>query len=55
MTIDEALRDAVKMIASVAERPRLEAEILMAEHLGKELVWLHTHGDQTLEDVEDVF
>ncbi|RUM45384.1 MAG: peptide chain release factor N(5)-glutamine methyltransferase [Hydrogenimonas sp.] len=55
MTIDEALRDAVKMIASVAERPRLEAEILMAEHLGKERIWLHTHGDQPLENIENFF
>ena len=50
MTIEQALREASVILSSVSERPRLEAEILMAFHLGKERIWLHMHSDNLLED-----
>ncbi len=52
MTIEEALREASVILSKVSERPRLEAEILMAHHLRKERTWLHMHGDSDLEDPE---
>jgi release factor glutamine methyltransferase len=55
MTVEEALRKGAVTLASVAERPRLEAEILMSEHLGRERVWLHMHGDRKMEDPKGYF
>ncbi|BDY12120.1 peptide chain release factor N(5)-glutamine methyltransferase [Hydrogenimonas cancrithermarum] len=55
MTIEEALREGAVTLASVADRPRLEAEILMSEHLGRERVWLHMHSDRKMEDPKGYF
>ncbi|WP_456452007.1 peptide chain release factor N(5)-glutamine methyltransferase [Hydrogenimonas sp.] len=54
-TIEEALRDAAGRLAAVSDRPRLEAEILMAYHCGQARIWLHTHGDEALWDVDGFF
>jgi len=51
-TIEESLREAALRLKRVSERPRLEAEILMAHLLGKSRIWLHTHADEALEDPE---
>ncbi len=48
MRIDEALQEAMKMLRDV-ERPRLEAEILLAHILGKERIYLHAHPDAMIE------
>jgi release factor glutamine methyltransferase len=53
VTVEEALRRAARDLAAVSDRPRLEAEILMAHALGKTRIWLHTHGDAPLEDVAE--
>ena len=50
-SIETALREATKRLRRVSDRPRLEAEILMAYHLGCERIWLHAHGDRELEDL----
>ncbi len=56
MTVETALRDAAKKLSSIAERPRLEAEILMAHALGRERVWLHAHADHALtEEASETF
>ena len=54
-TVESALREAAKRLKEVAGRPRLEAEILMAHHLGAERTWFHAHGDETLKDSEGYF
>lgn len=48
MRIDEALQEAVKMLRGM-ERPRLEAEILLAHLLGKERIFLHAHPEERIE------
>ncbi|WP_353662394.1 peptide chain release factor N(5)-glutamine methyltransferase [Hydrogenimonas sp. SS33] len=52
VTVESALRRAAQALATTSERPRLEAEILMAHHLQKERIWLHTHGDEPVTDPE---
>ena len=52
MRIDEALRAAKGRLKSVAQRPLLEAEILLAHLLGKSRVYLHAHGKERLNDEE---
>ena len=51
-TIESALREAAKRLKKVAERPRLESEILMAHHLGVQRPWLHAHGNEALRNPE---
>ena len=51
-TIESALREAARRLARISERPRLEAEILMAHRLGKGRIWLHAHSDERLPEPE---
>ena len=44
MKIDDALSLGRKELEDVAERPLLEAEILLSHALGKERVYLHAHS-----------
>jgi release factor glutamine methyltransferase len=50
MTINEALTRATDRLKEACERPRLEAELLLAYHLGKERLYLHIHDDEEVED-----
>jgi len=49
-TIRLSLQQAVQRLQAVSERPRLEAEILLAYHLNKDRTWLMTHDDMVVED-----
>lgn len=52
MKIKEALNWASDQLAEVCERPRLEAELLLAYHMGKERLYLHMYDDKEVEDIE---
>ncbi len=45
MRIDKALQIASQKLGSIAQRPRLEAEILLAHYLQKDRVYLHAHPE----------
>ncbi len=49
MRIEEALKEASRILARKVDRPRYEAELLLAHHLGRERTWLHAHGDERME------
>ena len=55
MTVAEALKEASKRLEFAAERPRLEAEILLAHHLGWERTALLLRDREALEDLEGFF
>ncbi len=55
MKIDEALQAATKKLQPVVERPRLEAEILLAHHLGCERSRLLLRDRERLERPEAFF
>jgi len=50
MTISEALAQAEKLLRESCERPRYEAELLLAHHLQRERLYLHVHGEERVED-----
>ncbi len=52
MTISQALNMAVTHLANSCEKPRLEAELLLSYHLGKERLYLHIHEDEYIDDIE---
>lgn len=52
MTISAILAKAASELKEVAERPQLEAEILLAHDLKKERIWLHAHGNDSCETKE---
>jgi len=49
-TISAMLTPATQTLRHTSDRPRLEAEILMAHHLGRDRTWLMTHDDVIVED-----
>ena len=51
MTISEALIRAERVLRGSCERPRYEAELLLAYHLGRDRLYLHMHGEEKLEDL----
>lgn len=55
MTIAEALRGATANLSGVADRPRLEAEILLAHHLGCERTSLLLKEEEILPGEEAFF
>jgi len=55
MIIEDALRTAAKELSNVAQRPRLEAEILMSYYLNQDRVWLHTNSNKEIENYEEFF
>jgi len=55
MIIEEALRTAAIELSNVAERPRLEAEILMSFYLGQERIWLHMNSNKEIDNHEEFF
>ena len=52
MNIEEALKWATTQLKETCERPQYEAELLLAHHLNKDRMYLITHDDESLEDVE---
>ncbi|BCD62408.1 release factor glutamine methyltransferase [Nitratiruptor sp. YY08-26] len=50
MKISEALKLAQKMLRTVAQRPLLEAELLLAHYLQKERIYLHAHPDEEVDE-----
>ena len=50
MTISEALNEAEVRLAGTCERPRYEAELLLAHHLGKGRLHLHTNREESVGD-----
>lgn len=50
MKIKRILEWATAELGKACERPRLEAELLLAYHLGKERIWLHLHDDEEADD-----
>ncbi|BBG65596.1 protein-N(5)-glutamine methyltransferase PrmC, methylates polypeptide chain release factors RF1 and RF2 [Hydrogenimonas sp.] len=55
MTVEEALREASSMLKGVAQRPRLEAEILLTRFLECDRTQLHLNGSKALESAESYF
>ncbi|WP_457598157.1 N5-glutamine methyltransferase family protein [Hydrogenimonas sp.] len=55
MTIEEALKEASRMLARKVDRPRYEAELLLAHHLGCERIRLHAHGDESVNETSSFF
>lgn len=51
MTLTQALSTAQTQLSETTERPRLEAELLLAYHLGVGRMYLFTHSEETLKDV----
>jgi len=52
MTNSEALSWGSAQLKETCERPQYEAELLLAYHLKKDRMYLITHDDEALEDVE---
>jgi release factor glutamine methyltransferase len=52
MTIDQSLAWAVSSLGSAVQRPRLEAELLLAHHLGQPRTYLHLYGTMELIDFD---
>ncbi len=52
VTIGEGLKEATAQLKGVVERPRLEAELLLAHHMGEDRIWLHTREHERLPDPE---
>ncbi len=52
MTIKNSLNKASKMLEKSCERPRFEAELLLAYHLKKERTYLHAFDDKEVENIE---
>ncbi len=52
MEAEHSLRDCIGIIAAeisgAAQRPRREAELMLAERLGKDQLWLLTHQDERI-------
>ncbi len=52
MTITQALNIAETHLYESCQKPRFEAELLLAHHLSKERLYLHIHGDEVVEDID---
>ena len=48
MTLTQALSTAKTQLSKTVERPRFEAELLLAYHLGVDRMYLFTRGDEVL-------
>lgn len=54
MTVDEALIKAQRQLAAIAQKPRMEAEILLAHTLECSRIGLHARGDRPA-DIPQLF
>ncbi|OQX50291.1 MAG: protein-(glutamine-N5) methyltransferase, release factor-specific [Epsilonproteobacteria bacterium 4484_20] len=52
MTIKESMKRASARLAESCERPQFEAELLLAYHLKKDRMYLITHENDVLDDLE---
>ena len=52
MTIKDILIQATKKLQQSCQRPRFEAELLLAYHLKKERIYLHAFDNKEVEDIE---
>lgn len=52
MTIKESLKWAESQLQQSCERPRFEAELLLAYHLKKERTYLHAFDEREVQDIE---
>jgi len=52
MTIKQTLTNTTKELQKSCERPRFEAELLLAYHLKKDRTYLHAFDDKEVEDIE---
>lgn len=52
MIIKSSLSWATQQLQQSCERPRFEAELLLAHHLKKERTWLHAFDNQEVNDIE---
>ena len=50
MTVAELLAEAVAGLSTTSDSPRLDAELLLAETLGRNRTWLRTWPEATMED-----
>jgi release factor glutamine methyltransferase len=53
MTINESIKWASAQLKESCERPQFEAELLLAYHLDKDRIYLMTHENSEVEDLED--
>ena len=53
MTIKQSLTWATSQLKESCERPQYEAELLLAHHLNQDRMYLITHDDEALKDVEN--
>jgi len=53
MTITQTLKKAKTKLLKSCQRPQFEAELLLAYHLNKERIYLMTHNNDEVLDVED--
>jgi len=52
MTVKECLIEAEKKLKESCERPKFEAELLLAYHLKKERTYLHAFDDKGVENID---
>ena len=52
MTIKENLKWAEESLRESCERPRFEAELLLAQHLQKDRIYLHAFDEREVENIE---
>lgn len=52
MKIKRVLEWATTELSEACERPRLEAELLLAHHLEKKRIWLHIHDDEEVTNIQ---
>lgn len=52
MTIKETLSFASEQLRSSCERPLFEAELLLAHHLHKDRIYLHSHENDDVKNIE---
>ena len=48
MTIERTLASAASALQTVSDSPRLDAEILLAQALGRARAWVRAHGDEAV-------
>ena len=53
MTINKALTWAAEELSSTCERPRYEAELLLAYHINKDRIYFFTHYDEFVSRLDD--
>ena len=55
MTVADTIRQAESLLEERCSRPRYEAELLLAYHMQKDRLYLHSHDKDTVEGEESYF